>query len=139
MQSCKTVEFILQAEYQQLATISTEIDRLFIPVTLPGDRDLFIYNIKLAVHEVGNNIIEHAYGERGGEIRINLQIDEQLRHFTADLFDTGQSFDPSTVVPPDLSQPQEQGYGLYLTNLLMDEVRYERQQKQNHWHLCKQW
>jgi len=138
MEPC-TVEFILQAEYQQLETFSTEIDRLLTLITLPGDRDLFIYNVKLAIHEIGNNIIEHAYCEQGGLIRVKLQIDEQLHCFTADLFDTGQSFDASTVTSPDLSQPQEQGYGLYLANILMDVVRYERQQGQNHWHLMKCW
>lgn len=139
MQSHTTVEFILQAGYQQLEILSTEIDRLFLPITVLGDRELFIYNVKLAIHEIGNNIIEHAYCEHGGTIRVQLQIDEALHLFMADLWDTGRSFDPLAVKMPDLDKPQEQGYGLYLVNALMDEVQYDRQAGQNHWHIRKRW
>lgn len=139
MQSSTTIEFTLSADYQYLEKISTVIDEFISRVTCRIVPEQTSYNIKLSVHEICNNIIEHAYHEQGGLIHVKLTIDETGSQFIADLDDTGDEFNPSTVTLPDFNNPQEEGYGLFLARQLMDEVRYTRQGAENHWRLTKTW
>ncbi len=139
MQPPTRIEFTIPAEYQNLEKISTTIDKIINRVKFAEDPEQTIYTIKLAVHEICNNIIEHAYQEQGGSIRIKLTVDEIAQQFITDLYDAGSAFDPSTVAMPDLSTPQEAGYGLFLARELMDEVHYTRQGDENHWQLVKRW
>jgi serine/threonine-protein kinase RsbW len=134
-----TIQFSLPAGYQHLEKVSTAIDELISQVPTPTGSEQVIYSIKLAVHEICNNIIEHAYGEQDGVIQINLTIDATAQQFVARLYDTGEKFDPSTIAMPDLSEPREEGYGLFLARELMDEVHYTRQGDENHWQLVKRW
>ena len=138
MQSLTKVEFMLPADYHHLAEISAVIGVLCKQSPVFADETQTVYNITLAIHEICNNIVEHAYFEKQGEIQICLTLDAAARQFIADLYDMGCQFDPSAVAMPDLSQPQEEGYGLFLAHQLMDEVHYERLGQQNHWHLVKQ-
>lgn len=137
MQSSTKVEFTLPADYQHLVEVSAAIEGLCRESLLFAHEAQTVYNITLAVHEICNNIVEHAYCEKQGEIQICLTLDAAARQFVADLYDTGGQFDPSAVAMPDLSQPQEEGYGLFLAHQLLDEVHYERLGQQNHWHLVK--
>jgi len=139
MQPSTTLQFTLPANYEHLVHISTQIDALAEKMTFSADATELRYNLKLAVHEVCNNIIEHAYDGKDGIIHCQLTIDQNGRRFVADLYDSGQEFDPSAVVTPDLCEPQEKGYGLFIVRQLMDEVHYEYTNKQNHWRLVKQW
>jgi serine/threonine-protein kinase RsbW len=101
-----------------------------------------IYGVELAVHEICTNIVEHAYGEKpGGRISAGAKVERTgllgKRRLVVELQDWGDSF----VRPPadeiDLDTPHEGGYGLYLAQTLMDEVRYERQALGNRWQLSK--
>lgn len=98
-----------------------------------------VYNIQLAVHEVCTNIVEHAYADGApGAIVIDFAlIASPARRLFVDICDKGKPFDPAQIAPPDLNQPQEGGYGLFLADALMDEVSYERRGDENHWRLVK--
>ena len=138
MQSPVLKEFTLEADYQALAEIAIAIDNLFDQIVSPFDLEQTIYGIKLAVHEICNNMIEHAYREKPGTIQIRLTVDPISQLFVAALCDKGRAFDPSTATSPNLDEPQDEGYGLFLAEQLMDEVRYRRQGQENHWQLIKQ-
>jgi len=167
MHARKTVELTIPADYQYLEEVSAAIERLYHDASTMDQacdcnekkessrqvhkagapsshqphaiEEQIQYNIKLAVHEICNNIIEHAYAGATGTIEIHLTVDWNPQRFVAELYDSGRSFDPSTVVAPDLDEPHEDGYGLFLAKALMDEVHYLRHGEQNHWRLIKQW
>jgi serine/threonine-protein kinase RsbW len=87
-----------------------------------------IYSLQLAADEAASNIIEHAYeGISNADLDITCDVHGDI--LTITMRDTGRSFDPSKVTPPnlkaDLSDRQIGGLGLYLMRKLMDDVRYE--------------
>ena len=127
----------LPARYRNLELLSHCIDLLLADLPDRTAQEQVIYGIKLAVHEVANNMIEHAYGHEQGVLDIALQFDASSTCFVATLHDTGATFDAMKAPTPDLDIAHESGYGLFLATQLMDEVNYERQADGNHWRLVK--
>ena len=81
-------------------------------------------SLELAIAEALANVIEHSYeGEGPTEIHLTLDIDDKT--LTLTIRDFGKKFDPSTYEPPDLAQPSEGGYGVFLIREVMDEVVYD--------------
>ncbi len=128
----------MPARYRNLTVITQCIDLLLADIPDLAVQEQSIYGIKLAVHEVANNVIRHAYGHEQGVMEITLHFEAATQRFTATLFDTGAVFDRVQAPAPDLDVPHESGYGLFLVEQLMDEVNYQRQIDGNHWRLMKQ-
>jgi serine/threonine-protein kinase RsbW len=99
--------------------------------------DITLYNLELAVQEVGVNIINHAYAHTGGRIQLYATVDSQSLQLTILLHDIGNSFDPEAVPYPRLGELQEHGFGLFLVRQLMDEVTYKASPTGNTWKLIK--
>ena len=127
----------LPARYRNLELLSHCIDLLLADLPDRTEQEQVIYGIKLAVHEVANNMIEHAYGHEQGVLDIALQFDASSTCFVAMLHDTGAAFEAMQAPTPDLDIAHESGYGLFLAAQLMDEVNYQRQADGNHWRLVK--
>ena len=99
-----------------------------------GFESFAIYSIEMAVDEACSNIIEHAYGGEGkGKIHCTCSIND--RDITIELEDTGQTFNPSIIPQPNLSENLNErdahGLGLYFIRQWMDEVTFERKGKHN--------
>lgn len=88
------------------------------------DPDL-CYRVELAVVEATTNIIRHAYGP-GDAGRIGLRLERAGSRLLILVLDEGVPFDPTAVPPPDLEEPAEGGYGVYLFREVSREVRYVR-------------
>lgn len=86
-----------------------------------------VYNLKLAVDEACTNIVQHAYGGRGGEITVTVEAEEDGVRVT--LHDWGEAFDPNAIPTPDVTASLDQrplgGLGLFLMRQLMDDVHFE--------------
>lgn len=83
-----------------------------------------IFAVELALSEALTNVIRHAYGgDEGQEIHLALAINDEKLDLT--IRDFGQKFDPADYTPPDLDEPAEGGYGVYLIHELMDQVTYD--------------
>ena len=86
-----------------------------------------VYSLKLAVDEACTNIVQHAYGGRGGEIEVTVEAVEEGVWVT--LLDWGEPFDPASIPTPDVTASLDQrplgGLGLFLMRQLMDEVHFE--------------
>jgi len=86
-----------------------------------------VYQVEMAIDEACSNIIEHAYGEKEGEISLTCSSGED--GLTVVLRDTGKPFDPKTVTLPDLSAGLEEreshGLGLFFIYEWMDKVQYD--------------
>jgi anti-anti-sigma factor len=96
-------------------------------------------NTKLAVDEACTNIIKHAYLNRGGEIRIDVQAEPG--RVEVNIFDRGKPFEWSKVEDPDLQEYVEigkkGGLGIFLMNRLMDELDYSASPAGNHLYMAK--
>lgn len=127
----------IPAVVSSLPVISDTFSAILGQIAGIPDRESMTYNILLSVHEICTNIIEHAYENKGGQIEIDIQIDEQSGVLAVDLFDQGRSFELANVPQPDLDSAPIRGYGLFLVHELMDEVSYAPSQGKNHWQLIK--
>lgn len=90
--------------------------------------------IELAVDEACANVIEHAYppdlaATKSQQLHLCLKL--EFGKFTIIITDYGETFDPSIIQPPDMSEYLAQyrvgGLGIYLMRSLMDEVDYHIQ------------
>jgi serine/threonine-protein kinase RsbW len=85
-------------------------------------------NIVLAVDEACTNIIKHAY-QYATDKEIEVSIHQNKPSFEISIFDSGRSFDPSTIRRPDLKEHighrKRGGLGVYLMKKLMDKVEYK--------------
>lgn len=86
---------------------------------LPGD---FIRNVGLVVSEAVTNAIRH--GTRSQDDQLTISVDIGAQSLIIRVRDHGPGFDINTVAVPDLDQPAEGGYGVYIIKTLMDEVSY---------------
>lgn len=83
-----------------------------------------VSNIGLAMSEACANVIKHAYGEQPGNV-IKLRLAIDARSLILSIYDQGEKYNPESYAPPDLSKPQDGGYGVFLIRNLMDEVHYD--------------
>lgn len=137
----KTIDFSYPADTKYLVEISKEITHTCrqLPTLPPGSKaNDFIYLLELAISEICTNIIQHAYAGKKGEITGRITL--LNRGVYLDFYDTGKSFDPSTIPEPSTNPYQliEGGYGLHIVRQIMDVVTYDRHSERgNHWHLEK--
>ncbi len=78
----------------------------------------------VAVGEICNNVIKHAYGgEPGHPIAIALSVFGD--RFVINVEDEGAPYDPRGYAPPDLDSVPESGMGLFLVRRSVDEVEFD--------------
>jgi serine/threonine-protein kinase RsbW len=127
----------IPAVVNSLPIVSDTFSAILGQIAEIPDREAMTYNVLLSVHEICTNMIEHAYENKGGQIEIDIQLDEQSGVLAVDLFDEGRSFELADVPQPDLASAPIRGYGLFLVHELMDKVTYFPGQEKNHWQLIK--
>jgi anti-sigma regulatory factor (Ser/Thr protein kinase) len=80
-----------------------------------------IAEVELAMTEALSNVIVHSYDERDDEqVLLSLDIDDE--RLALGIRDRGRPFEPARYAPPNLDEPAEHGYGIFLIEELMDEV-----------------
>ena len=94
--------------------------------------------VQVAAQEICANVVDHAYkDDENGRLTIEINIVLKESRLDIHIKDTGKEFDPALVREPALGELQERGFGLYFAQKLMDEVVYQREHNENHWHLVK--
>lgn len=99
-----------------------------------------ISHIALAVDEACTNIIKHAYNN-SKDNKIVVHINTSKKAFSITLSDTGNHFDPNTIVEPNIEESQKMkkggGLGMFLMKKLMDEIKYKAKSNGNELLLIK--
>jgi serine/threonine-protein kinase RsbW len=91
-----------------------------------GDRETLAYHINLVLTEAMVNAIKHANAEdpdKTVHIFINISDDE----LSIRVYDNGQGFDINAIPPPDFTQLEDRGRGIFLIKSLMDSVSYRKE------------
>jgi serine/threonine-protein kinase RsbW len=79
--------------------------------------------LELALAEAVTNIIRHAYrGREHGPIEMVVDVTGDSARVS--LFHRGEDFDPAAAAPPAFDGSREGGFGLYMIERSVDEVRY---------------
>jgi len=93
-----------------------------------------IKEIELATEEALVNIINYAYPDYSGDIKVTCTQDPS-KDFVIKIEDTGIAFDISSLKDPDISagisDREVGGLGVFLIRKLMDKVKYHRKNKKN--------
>ena len=124
----------LPARLDQMARLGALV-RGWVARCAPSDQEL-ASRLELATHEIATNIVRHAYAGTPGIIEVELSCSPTELLVT--MRDHGRPFDASGVSAPEPETPRVGGYGLYLADRLVDEVRYERRSNTYDWRrLCR--
>lgn len=87
-----------------------------------------ISKVKIAVYEAAINVVEHAYHFEPNHF-IDVSVDYDNTKFVIVMIDNGDSFNLSNIKPYDVEEAMDErrtgGFGLYIIQRSMDEVKYE--------------
>jgi hypothetical protein len=83
----------------------------------------FEHDVVSAFGEAFNNVAQHGYGGAApGALHVEVDWDDDKLVVT--MIDDGRTFDPGTIVAPDLDEMPESGMGWFIMGRCMDEVDY---------------
>lgn len=129
-----SVDLRLSGPMDHLRLVWQTGETLLESIPFTDDPEGTRYNILLALQEMVTNVLRHAYG--GDETQpVELRFLANAEGFEVELRDAGPAFDPLAVppdAPPEAAEPmREGGYGIMITRMVMDGMRYERRQGWN--------
>lgn len=90
------------------------------------------WRVMSAFNEAFNNVVEHAYAERCGDVEVSLAIDDDS--LVLRLVDEGPGYDftrSGATIAPEFDTLSEGGMGLFIIRTVMSEVTYERRREHN--------
>ncbi len=96
------------------------------------------WRVMSAFNEAFNNVVEHAYAHREGEVEVSLQVEDD--RVVLRMVDQGTGFNftrSGATEPPEFDTLSEGGMGLFIIRTVMSEVTYERRRGQNHLTMIK--
>ena len=126
--------FAMTSEAEQLARMRSWLWTQLVGQGLPLEE---CSALLVAVGEICNNVIKHAYhGEAGRPIAIALQGSPD--RLVIDVEDEGTPYDPHGYTPPDLDAIPEHGMGLFLVRKTVDELTFDTARPRGtRWRLVK--
>jgi anti-sigma regulatory factor (Ser/Thr protein kinase) len=99
-----------------------------------GFSDKRVKEIELATEEALINIINYAYPDHPGDIKVTCE-QHPFKTFAIKIEDNGIAFDMMSLKDPDISAGISErkigGLGVFLIRKLMDEVHYQRKKGKN--------
>jgi two-component system, OmpR family, response regulator len=116
------ISFRFQSHFKYLEEVNELIGQLFQRTDLAANE---IWELKLALHELGINAIEHG----------NKMDEQKAVHITYTLFDDrlqfeiqdeGEGFEPQSIPNPTQREGlvRERGRGIYLVSQVVDQIEY---------------
>lgn len=115
----------LKAEMESLTEVSRFLQEWLAPQEGFCDSGKERYLVELAVVEACTNVIRYAYPPSApGRLGVCLRRAGPTVEIL--LLDEGVPFDPTKSHLPDLKEPREGGYGIFLIRKIMRSVSYQR-------------
>lgn len=120
-----------EASYGALPDLVAAVEALGEEDGWAGD---LTFRVSLAVDEIAQNVLDHAYGGGRGDLEVAISsLDDAI---VVEIVDGGRPFDPLTDAPdPDLTSAIEDrpvgGLGVHFARSLMDDIEYRRDSERN--------
>ena len=101
--------------------------------TMPGPAlpDEALSQLELAITEALSNIMTHAYRGRTDQL-IQLDVEAFADRIVFRLHHLGETFDPAAVATPAFDGTRDGGFGMYIIEQSVDDVRYYRDDRGRH-------
>lgn len=118
---------------QNLMFLIVPSRRSYIKIARSAMRDFLLLNdfpnsvvvdMEIVLGEILANVIKHTYrGDETEKIIVSYVVKDKTFYIL--VRDFGEPVDPSRLkpIPPDLKNPREGGYGLYIIHQVADEFR----------------
>ncbi len=119
--SAALATFTMTSEPEQLARMRSWLWTQLVGQALPLDA---CSAVLVAVGEICNNVIKHAYGGAPGQ-PITLALRALPDRIVVDVEDEGVPYDPRNYRAPDLEGVPEHGVGLLVVRQSVDEVAFD--------------
>ena len=129
--------FRFPASLQYLTALRDTVHAFCVDVLESEAYEEQVYQLQLAVSELGTNIIRHAYRDREAGM-VELHAEGGGGMVILEFYDTGTAYEMKTPVLPALERLAEGGYGSFIIQQSVDRVTYDRADERNHWRLEKQ-
>ena len=117
----KKIDIKLTASLDNLEELRKRLTS-FICSVQPEISSDWQHEIKLIATELFTNICKHSQAA-GKPILIRIKFYKSI--VTLFFCDKGKPWNPDKISPPNLSDPQESGYGLYLVSSISKKFRYK--------------
>ncbi|MFA6448697.1 MAG: response regulator [bacterium] len=117
-----SISFEFESRFTYLEQVNDLISQLFIRTSMAADE---IWELKLAMHELGINAIEHGNKkDPTKQVKIDCTLYDGRLEFVVQ--DEGKGFDLEKIPDPTDAEgvQRDRGRGIFLVNRLMDEVNY---------------
>ena len=129
VESLDVVDVYMPAGREQLSHLRSIAGRFLEDYLSPED-DVF-KEILLATQEACTNVVRHAYADRLVPGKIGLRMEVKNDTLRIEVIDEGAGYDLQCVPEPDLVNPGEGGFGLFILNNVMSKVGYCRAEGHN--------
>lgn len=94
-----------------------------------------VYQINLALEEIFVNIVNYAYKDDNGYVDISYDINKSKKQILIIIKDKGKAFNPLEKEDPTLSGTAQErkigGLGIYIVKNIVDDIKYQRVNKEN--------
>jgi len=105
--------------------IASELEKTSYPPDIQNE-------IEIATEEIFTNIVNYAYGQECGKVKISISTENEVK---IRFEDNGKPFNPQEHEAPDLNKPINEreigGLGLFMVKNIMDKVEYTRENGKN--------
>jgi sigma-B regulation protein RsbU (phosphoserine phosphatase) len=113
----------ITSQTAELPRLRAFVRQVYQEVPLAVRDEEAAWQLELAVNEAASNIMRHAYqGRTDQQIQVHANVFGDRIRFR--LLHWGSAFEPTQVALPTFDEVREGGFGLYLIDQLVDEVRY---------------
>ena len=120
--NCETIKMEISANPDFVSIIRLTTSGLANKIGFSIDD---IEDIKVAVSEACTNAIKHSNDEN-----VTITFTRLENGLEIEIKDNGKGYDIDSIPIPDLTQPRENGLGLFIIQTLMDDVEVESKDNQ---------
>ena len=121
-------EMEISSDLNELARARAFVRDVCQRLPAPAFDEEAVAQLELAMTEAASNVMRHAYNGRTDQ---RIQLDAEVFHdrIVLRLHHLGETFDPDAVNAPTFDGTQEGGFGMFIIERSVDEVRYHRDER----------
>ena len=125
-------ELTVEADRKNLLAVQAFIDEELESADCPMATQIAI---DVAVEELFVNVADYAYGEKTGNVTVQVDLHENPLAAEITFIDSGKPYDPLAKPDPDVTlaakDRKKGGLGIFMVKNSMDDMRYEYKDGKN--------